>query len=102
MKILLFAVVLTVSFSPALKAADVQKGQGLYKNCILCHGENGEGKQSQKAPQIAGQYDWYIIKSLNDFKSGARKNPVMMPYIKGLSQTDFEDLAAYIGQLKVK
>ncbi len=102
MKILLFAAVLILSFSQTVQAADAQKGQALYQKCILCHGENGEGKKSQNAPQLAGQFDWYIVKALNDFKSGARKNPVMMPYIKGLSQTDFENLAAYISQMKVQ
>ncbi|MCO4794834.1 MAG: cytochrome c [Bacteriovoracaceae bacterium] len=83
-------------------AGDASNGQQLYGKCVLCHGANGEGKESQKAPQISGQFDWYIVKALNDFKSGARKNPTMMPYIKGLSQSDFEDLAAYISQIKVK
>lgn len=102
MKILLFTAVLILTFSNPSLAADAQKGQTLYQKCILCHGDDGLGKQSQKAPQIAGQFDWYIVKALNDFKSGARKNPTMMPYIKGLSQKDFEDLAAYISKMKVE
>ena len=102
MKVLLTAVILVSTFSPFAFSADAQKGQGLYQKCILGHGENGEGKKSQKAPQIAGQFDWYIVKALNDFKSGARKNPTMMPYIKGLTQTDFENLAAYISQMKIQ
>ena len=75
MKFLLTAVILVSAFSPLAFSADAQKGQILYQKCIQCHGDNGEGKKSQQAPQIAGQFDWYIVKSLNDFKSGARKNP---------------------------
>lgn len=82
-------------------SSDINKGQELYGRCVLCHGNNGEGKPSQNAPRIAGQYEWYILKALNDFKSGERENPQMMPYIKKLSQSDFEDLAAYISQLKL-
>ena len=78
------------------------RGSELYKACIRCHGETGEGKESEKAPQIAGQYNWYLLKALSDFKSGARKNPTMLPYISNLSQLDFEELANYVSQLKVK
>ncbi len=77
-------------------------GAKLFKKCMICHGENGEGKLSQKAPLIAGQFDWYILKSLNDFKSGVRKNPAMLPYIKKLSELELQELASYISKLKVK
>ncbi len=78
------------------------RGAELFKTCIRCHGVNGEGKLAEKSPQIAGQHEWYTIKALNDFISGARKNPVMLPYIKNLSQSDFAELSAYIRKLKVK
>jgi cytochrome c553 len=79
---------------------DAAKGQKLYKKCIACHGKMGEGKKSQKAPRLAGQYDWYIVSSLKAFKSKVRKNPKMLPFIKRLSPQDFKDLAAYISGLK--
>ena len=43
-----------------------------------------------------------ITALINDFKSGARKNPAMLPYLKNLSQNDFKELAAYASKLKVK
>ncbi|MFX3689180.1 MAG: c-type cytochrome [Peredibacter sp.] len=82
-------------------AADAARGQTLYKTCIQCHGEDGRGNPDQEAPRIAGQYDWYIISSIEQFKAGVeRKNPKMLPYIKNLSSTDIEDLAAYISKMK--
>jgi cytochrome c553 len=80
-------------------AQDASKGAALYKQCILCHGEKGEGNLAQKAPMLSGQYDWYIIKQLEDTKAGRRKNPVMMSYVSKLSADDIKELAAYISKL---
>ena len=87
-------------FSSPLLAQDVGKGASLYKKCIVCHGKGGEGKRSQKAPRIGGQFDWYIYQQLKDIKSMVRKNEAMMPYVKNLSDQDFKDLSAYISSLK--
>ncbi len=82
-------------------AGDAAKGQVLFKACIQCHGENGRGNPNEEAPSIAGQYDWYIVSSINQFKKGVeRKNPKMLPFIKNLSDSDINDLAAYISQMK--
>lgn len=77
-------------------AQDAQKGKTLYNTCIECHGEDGLGKREKNAPKLSGQFDWYVIKQVNDFKTGVRKNPDMDPYIKNLSEQDIKDLAAYI------
>jgi len=46
-------------------------------------------------PKIAGQHYDYLLKALNDYKSGARKSPIMAPLVANLSQRDIEDLAAW-------
>ena len=99
MKIL--ALVTTILLSQNLLAAgNAAKGQKLYASCIQCHGEKGEGNPAQKAPKIAGQHDWYIISSIKAFQAGKdRKNPTMLPYIKGLSEQDIADLAAYVSKM---
>lgn len=98
----LLVVFALVSFSNSLLAAgDASRGQGLYKTCVQCHGEDGRGNPAEEAPRIAGQYDWYIVSSIKQFKAGAeRKNPKMLPFISNLSNQDIEDLAAYISQMK--
>ncbi len=89
---------LMTAFS-GVKAQDIARGEKLYSTCIQCHGDNGQGLVEKNAPRIAGQYDWYILTSLKAFKAGERKNPDMLPYIKGLSEQDFTDLAAYIAKI---
>jgi cytochrome c553 len=82
-------------------AQDAARGEKLYKNCIQCHGTDGRGNPKEEAPMIAGQFDWYIVSSIESFKEGVeRKNPKMLPYIKNLSNADIADLAAYISAMK--
>jgi cytochrome c553 len=46
-------------------------------------------------PNLAGQHAAYLVKQLEAFKSGARKDPVMSPMAAPLSKQDMENLAAY-------
>ena len=86
-------------WSFSIHAQDISRGERLYQSCISCHGVAGEGNPEERAPMIAGQFDWYIVTSLNDFKSKQRSNPDMDPYITDLTEQDFKDLAAYISTL---
>lgn len=91
-------VVLTLLSIPTTQtfAQDAAKGKTLYATCIQCHGENGLGLVEKKAPKIAGQHDWYIVKQVTEIKTGVRKNPEMQPFVAKLSEQDIKDLAAYI------
>ena len=44
-------------------------------------------------PKLAGQYPDYLAKALRDYKSGARKNPIMAGMAAGLTQKDIDDVA---------
>lgn len=52
--------------------ADSAAGKAGYESCASCHGENGKGNAELGAPRISGQADWYILHSLNLYRSGAR------------------------------
>ena len=92
------AEVAEVEYAPVvdLSTPQLTAGHKIFGQCIACHGKGGEGKASQKAPHIGGQYDWYIEKQLTDMKAGARINAAMMPILKGLSPQDMKDVAAYV------
>jgi cytochrome c553 len=91
-----------VLLSTSTFAQDATRGEKLYAKCIQCHGKNGEGNPKEEGPKISGQFDWYIVSQVKNFLSGSRKNPKMMPYIKGLSDKDIKDLAAYISKMTTK
>ena len=75
-------------------AADPAAGKEKSKVCAACHGENGISK-APDFPNLAGQYNDYLVRALSDYKSGARKNPVMAAQVANLKKDDIADLAAY-------
>lgn len=70
--------------------------------CAGCHGADGNGGADPSWPKLAGQDASYIAKQLSDFKSGARKDPIMTGMAAPLSATDVKNLAAYFASLKTK
>jgi cytochrome c553 len=98
--------VLVMMFSASVYcASDAIRGEKLYKRCASCHGIDAMGKKSQKAPMLAGQFDWYILTQLKAIKDKVRNNKntaKMYPFVKKLTDDDFSDLAAYISTLAVK
>ena len=95
------AEVVVAEYAPKvdLDTPQLVSGEKIFTKCIACHGKGGEGKPSQKAAHIGGQYDWYIEKQLTEMKAGIRVNEVMMPTLKGLSPQDMKDVAAYVSKL---
>jgi len=70
--------------------------------CAGCHGADGNGGADPSWPKLAGQDASYIAKQLSDFKSGARKDPIMTGMAAPLSAADVKNLAAYFASLKAK
>jgi cytochrome c553 len=81
------------------QASDADPGQALSKPCVVCHGPDGNS-QSAEFPRIAGQHYDYLVKVLKDYKSGARKSPIMAPQAANLTPRDIEELAAYYSKQK--
>ena len=66
--------------------------------CVVCHGIPGwrtAFPEVYKVPKLGGQYPDYMAKTLRDYKSGARKNAIMLGFAQGLSGQDIENVAAY-------
>jgi cytochrome c553 len=85
---------LMVAMSAPAAAGDAEAGKSKSQTCAACHGPDGNSSAAD-FPKIAGQHKDYLLKALKDYKSGARKNPVMAPLVANLTQRDMEDLAAY-------
>ncbi len=82
------------------KAGDVAAGRKKAMQCQTCHGLDGLSKLPV-APNLAGQPEPYLVKALNDFRNGARRNEMMSLMIKTLSDVDIADLAAYYSAIEI-
>jgi cytochrome c oxidase subunit 2 len=104
------AALTVVASTGALAAGDPAKGQALYAVCGACHGPNAEGQEALNAPRLAGQEEWYVIRQLQNFKTGIRgTNPndtfgmQMAPMAQTLVDDQaMADVAAYVKSLGTK
>jgi cytochrome c553 len=81
-------------------AGDAVLGKKVMPKCQVCHGKDGLAKLPD-APNIAGQKERYLVKALKAFKAGERKNDQMTIVIKGLSDEDIANVAAYYSSIKI-
>jgi cytochrome c553 len=88
----------TIVSSAALSAGNVETGATKAVVCQACHGANGNSTNPQW-PSLAGIGADYIVEQLQNFKSGKRNNPVMMPNAMTLSADDMANLGAYFDSL---
>ena len=70
------------------------------QTCAACHGADGAKPSAPDQPILAGQHYDYLVKSLIDYKSGKRNNPIMKGFAANLSKKDIEDLAAWFASQK--
>ncbi len=94
----LVSIVTIVAIMPPAQAADANAGKTKAAQCAACHGPDGIAVLPE-APNLAGQVEGYLVKSLKDYRSGARKHEQMSVMAKGLNDRDIENLAAYYHQL---
>jgi len=79
---------------PAHAAGDPAKGKEKATVCGACHGPDGNSP-TPDFPRLAGQQEDYLVKALQDYKAGKRKNPIMAAQVESLSKTDIADVAAW-------
>ena len=93
--IIILATVLLASFSSSIIAAgDAEAGQIKSVTCMGCHGLAGNS-ETALFPKLAGQGEVYLLKQLQNFKSGERNNAIMADTVSLLSEQDMRDIAAY-------
>lgn len=69
--------------------------------CQGCHGIPGwrtAYPEVYSVPKIGGQHPAYLVKALQDYKSGARTHPSMRAIASSLTDADMADIAAYYAQ----
>jgi cytochrome c553 len=89
----------TAAADPALSARGAQVAK--LKNCASCHRDDYAGQQA--IARVAGQREDYLLKSLRDYKSGARTGggvAAMPSAVYGLSDDDLRALAHYLARMR--
>lgn len=81
-------------------AGDAAAGKKKAAMCAVCHGLDGIAKLPG-APNLAGQNEIYLVRSLTAYKTGERKNEQMSIVAPSLSDEDIANLAAYYASIKI-
>jgi cbb3-type cytochrome c oxidase subunit III len=101
LSVLLAGSAIAAETKPAAKP-DLAKGQALVTQvCGACHTADGS-RGSPANPILQGQHPEYLVKQLQEFKSGKRKNAIMMGFASTLSDEDMRNVAAYYGSKAAK
>ncbi len=94
-----FAVAAVLAVPQVVLAGDAAAGMARATGaCASCHGMDGIGR-NERWPNIAGQNDLYLIKQMNAFREGTRKDSLMTPMARPLTDRNIRDLAAYYSGL---
>jgi cytochrome c553 len=69
--------------------------------CAACHGADGNSAVPAN-PKLAQQHPEYLVKQLQEFKSGQRASPIMQAFASQLSDADMKNIAYWVGSQKAK
>jgi cytochrome c oxidase subunit II len=83
-------------------------GKALYGVCAACHGQNAQGQKALNSPGLTSMQDWYLVRQLQNFKSGVRASDPkdtygqqMKPMAMILANDQaIKDVVAYISSLR--
>lgn len=87
--------------SPAPTKPDLVKGAATAAVCSACHSTDGS-RGSPAQPILQGQHPEYLIKQLNEYKSGVRANAIMSGMAATLSESDMKNVAAFYASKQAK
>ncbi len=85
-----------LSLIPAMaySAGNAAEGKNKSAVCHACHGPAGQSTQPIY-PNLGGQQQSYLIKTLQGFRDGSRQNAIMNGFAANLSDADIKDITAW-------
>ncbi|GAA4001529.1 c-type cytochrome [Comamonas faecalis] len=90
------------AFAADAAKPDLVKGQESYGQvCVACHAEDGNATITTY-PKLAQQHPEYLVKQLEDFKSGKRVDAVMQGMAAMLEEADMRNISAWLATQKDK
>jgi cbb3-type cytochrome c oxidase subunit III len=88
--------------APAKAKPDLAKGEASFGAvCAACHGADGNSG-TPTYPKLAKQHPEYIVKQLQEFKSGKRDNAIMKGFATTLSDEDMKNIAYWVTTKEAK
>jgi cytochrome c553 len=66
--------------------------------CTSCHGAEGVAI-APTYPSLAGQHQDYLVRAIDEYRKGGRKNPIMKQFAGNLTDADITVIAAYFSKL---
>jgi cbb3-type cytochrome c oxidase subunit III len=88
--------------APAPAKPDLNAGSNKFgATCAACHGADGNSGIPDN-PKLAQQHPEYLVKELQDFKSGKRKSAVMQGMAAPLTDADVRNIAYWAASQKAK
>jgi cytochrome c553 len=66
--------------------------------CTSCHGQDGVAV-TPMYPSLAGQHEDYLVRALEEYQNGGRKNPIMKSLATPLKPAEIAEIAAYFSAL---
>lgn len=88
--------------APKMVKPDLVKGEATYTAvCASCHGADGNSGTPAN-PKLAQQHPEYLVKQLQEFKSGKRNNAIMKGFASTLSEDDMRNISFWVTAKKVK
>ena len=66
--------------------------------CTSCHGQDGVAI-APMYPSLAGQHGDYLVRALEEYQKGGRKNPIMKGLAAPLKPAEITEIAAYFSAL---
>ena len=92
------ALALAVILASPAAAQDARLGRNLAAACANCHGTNGASQAGM--PELAGRERSYVVRQMQDFRSGKRPATIMHQIAKGYTDEQIEAIAAYLSAQK--
>jgi cytochrome c553 len=81
---------------------DLVKGESSYTAvCAACHAADGNSTTPAN-PKLAQQHPEYLVKQLQEFKSGKRENAIMKGFASALSDDDMKNISYWAASKKAK
>ncbi|PUE35577.1 cytochrome c4 [Limnohabitans sp. Hippo4] len=94
--VLMVGSVFAADSAPKAAKPDLAKGEAIVAGvCAACHAADGNSMIPAN-PKLAQQHPEYILKQLQEFKSGKRANPVMMGFAAQMSPEDMRNVAYFV------